>query len=366
MRIYNFPNPYPGELFYSAIARFKLREGMNRSNIGNILFDNRQQEISFPCVKNLQTVCTNLGSSYTPEEIIDNHSLLYIYLPFLDFEKQQLLLDNILMKDLDKRCCIDLDGLSLDKDRFVMYCPVCAKEDMELYGETYIHREHQIPKIKTCYKHGTKLLDYSFDYNKFGDLCNLDYSNMLTTSDLDKELNWKIAKDASDFLNLHRICSKEDFAEKYIAIFTNAGYCYNSQQIDKNRISHDYLEFYGQEFIQKFTDIGLLDKNNFNEYTNWICSLKSQSLLQHILLLNFFGISITQFYDINEGLDLNQTFPSRIKSIKDERTDDEKICKQLKHFYERRAKEAYKYKELMLETMFKGIGLKHWRNLIKD
>ena len=47
----------------------------------------------------------------------------------------------------------------LNESRFIRYCPECAKEDREKYGETYWHREHQIQKIRVCPKHRCFLED---------------------------------------------------------------------------------------------------------------------------------------------------------------------------------------------------------------
>ena len=34
------------------------------------------------------------------------------------------------------------------------------KEDIELFGNPYFHRTHQLRGVHTCHKHGTKLLKY--------------------------------------------------------------------------------------------------------------------------------------------------------------------------------------------------------------
>ena len=38
-------------------------------------------------------------------------------------------------------------------DMNLKYCPLCVREDRQLYGETYWHRKHQIRNMQTCYKH---------------------------------------------------------------------------------------------------------------------------------------------------------------------------------------------------------------------
>ena len=44
-------------------------------------------------------------------------------------------------------------------ERSLRYCPECAKEDREKYGETYWHRCAQIHDIGVCPRHGCQLVD---------------------------------------------------------------------------------------------------------------------------------------------------------------------------------------------------------------
>lgn len=41
------------------------------------------------------------------------------------------------------------------------YCPDCIKADQKRYGESYWHREHQIPYMSICRKHGCRLKEHS-------------------------------------------------------------------------------------------------------------------------------------------------------------------------------------------------------------
>ncbi|MBR1752184.1 MAG: TniQ family protein [Ruminococcus sp.] len=57
-------------------------------------------------------------------------------------------------------------GLILpDPDRRLRYCPVCAADDREKYGETYWHRVHQIPEISVCAKHRCRLVSAKYKIN---------------------------------------------------------------------------------------------------------------------------------------------------------------------------------------------------------
>lgn len=37
------------------------------------------------------------------------------------------------------------------------YCPACLRDDIEAYGEPYLHRHHQLPVASVCTRHGTTL-----------------------------------------------------------------------------------------------------------------------------------------------------------------------------------------------------------------
>lgn len=45
------------------------------------------------------------------------------------------------------------------------YCPACYQEDLQLYGEPYWHRRHQLPDMQICTKHRCWLVDTDVAYN---------------------------------------------------------------------------------------------------------------------------------------------------------------------------------------------------------
>ena len=46
-------------------------------------------------------------------------------------------------------------------ERYLRYCPLCVKEDREIYGEAYWHRKHQIRNISICVEHKCRLMESS-------------------------------------------------------------------------------------------------------------------------------------------------------------------------------------------------------------
>ena len=51
------------------------------------------------------------------------------------------------------------------EDACMRYCPVCYQEDLQLYGEPYWHRSHQLPDMQICTKHRCWLVDTDVTYN---------------------------------------------------------------------------------------------------------------------------------------------------------------------------------------------------------
>jgi hypothetical protein len=53
---------------------------------------------------------------------------------------------------------------------FFRLCPDCTEEDRKAHGEAYFHRQHQLPGINVCLKHGLRLVDSACDiriYNPY-------------------------------------------------------------------------------------------------------------------------------------------------------------------------------------------------------
>ncbi|MDE6055387.1 MAG: TniQ family protein [Lachnospiraceae bacterium] len=44
-----------------------------------------------------------------------------------------------------------------EDNQWLKYCPLCAGEDRERYGETYWHRRHQIRNMNVCTRHKCRL-----------------------------------------------------------------------------------------------------------------------------------------------------------------------------------------------------------------
>lgn len=155
-----FPSLYPDELWYSAIVRFHVHSGMAYwTDTLSLLFPD---QTSYPKVgdmmpnETMQQIVRQL-----PEGALDlrdlalHHSLFPFRLRFLPTQQKQ---------DYLERFCkgedIQPHLLSITKklrEHPLCYCPMCAQEDRETYGEAYWHTSHQIPMMPLCPRHGCRL-----------------------------------------------------------------------------------------------------------------------------------------------------------------------------------------------------------------
>lgn len=149
-----FTNPYPDELIYSAIARYHFYSG-------NIDFRDTLEEVFkshsvIPSVEigsHFSVIEEQLGSNYSVDGLLAKHTIYPYYAPFLSKQRQKELQQNVQGdgKGLYTRLGMVAGGIC--KKDGLYYCPECAINDIEHYGEPYIHREHQLQGIIYCAHH---------------------------------------------------------------------------------------------------------------------------------------------------------------------------------------------------------------------
>lgn len=104
------------------------------------------------------------GHLYTADELINQHTLLPFYAPFLSENRAQAVRDHMRFEDgaqVGPRITRTRQG---QKTNFLRYCPECAKEDREVLRETYWHRLHQLPGVEACHRHNVFLEDTEFTW----------------------------------------------------------------------------------------------------------------------------------------------------------------------------------------------------------
>jgi transposase-like protein len=162
-----FPTPYPDELLFSICSRYYIRSG-NISYKGTLddLYSNRSLTASVFLPSGISALLMNMPPyhSFNETDLIYNHTFFLFYTAFLPKEKADSIFQS--MYSNDGRSVYVQSGINasgVPQNKFLRYCAICNKEDIELYGELYWHRSHQISGIQCCLKHLTPLYNSSIE-----------------------------------------------------------------------------------------------------------------------------------------------------------------------------------------------------------
>ena len=327
-----FPEIYPDELLYSQIARYHSRSGYARYTYTSAdIFNN--EKLVHPSVEFVNRYTSDamewMTKDTTWEEVVAEHTMYPAYIRFLPKQRRMDAVNGILTCEGNWK---NLMCLPLQKEkRYIRYCPICAKEDRKIYGETYWHREHQIPRIDICTKHK----------------CYLENSIIETSSKTSPGLY-----DAESWVpkeSIVRICEYErelNFTRYVVDVFGEAVDLKNSLQIGKylhSRLSGDYINTSGL-----VRNISKLYKDYLDFYGDEISTMP-QSYMQKIfngcIYDNYFVLQLAYFegVTVQEITNLPDTVPlfgidSLYKELSDKYNVDFYIVKEigdttLKHSY---------------------------------
>jgi hypothetical protein len=301
-----FTDPYKDELLYSTIARYHYYSGNTdyRDTIEEC-FGKRTIIPTFKIGGNFDYLAKVLGEKYSSQDLIDKHTIMSYYSPFIDEKIKQKTIDEIKYKgsySIYTRLGI-IAGAICNKDS-IYYCPICASNDIDKHGEPYIHREHQLEGIILCPHHGVLLEKYLL---KKIDVSKIEYIRLeeqylnlrspnIEITDYDKHL--KLAKQSYYLLdnNLNDIY-KEKIFNRYRNLLYKKDLLKGNNTINQRELYEEFISYYGKAFLKQLDSYIDYD----NEY-NWLKvisrkSRRSSHPLRHLLFINFLCGDIKDFFD---------------------------------------------------------------------
>src|SRR6266404_3435485 len=157
----HFPDPLPGELMFSVLARFAERmKYPARSRSLLELFGVRHGVPAIELPNKLDQLVSALppGTTYTSDSLIARNTLLPFYAPFLPERNYKMILSS--MKGNGARTTQLRAGIiagRINPPEFFRTCPVCDEQNIARWGETYWHRLHQIQGVEVCPLHSVLL-----------------------------------------------------------------------------------------------------------------------------------------------------------------------------------------------------------------
>lgn len=275
MSIAYFPKIYPDELIYSLFARYYQNCGYpNYIFCAEDLFVNKRVRPDIEFINELQPEIIHLlCQDMTIKHLIEKHTMFPYYARFLPKERR--------IKGFEALCSMsgnynNLLAVPKQKNgeiRYLRYCPLCAKEDRCIYGETYWHRRHQMMGVNFCPKHGCKLVNSAITTNantspnltpaeqEVKEPDNITYGNELeielakyTGEVFQADMNMESIVEVGKFLHSRL------YGTKYVSV--------RGEQRNIKLFTDDFLAFYGNGFEQGLKELWQIQKLLTNDRFN--------------------------------------------------------------------------------------------------
>ncbi|TGV05075.1 transposase, partial [Mesorhizobium sp. M00.F.Ca.ET.186.01.1.1] len=152
------PIIYDDEMLYSVISRYKQMCGMvSKQALEADIFNHRRNmntSVLFPQEINMVVKNFPPNSQVTVREVIINQTLYPFYTAFLSEQRSDEIYRGM-AEGYGKGFAnlLGIAGSKIKTNDYLKFCPQCLRDDMEILGESYWRRLHQIPGALYCIKH---------------------------------------------------------------------------------------------------------------------------------------------------------------------------------------------------------------------
>lgn len=300
-----FPISYNNELLYSVLARYCIRSG-NIKNIHNLedIFGKRSCIAVFEFASNLDMLIKNLpiGSKYSSDYFIYNNTIFPLYVHFISKELADDIKEEMRGERGDKVYIkLGLIANSLKVNEYMMFCPECLMENMNIYGEAYWDRLHQIPGVQVCYKHKI-LLQKSTILIRGGNRQKfipqtLENCIVYNENNISKEILEKMIWMAEDIEKLFAFDStfNTDIIKKFREKLIEKGYARLNNYTNFKKLRNDFSEFYTDEYLN------LIQSSVIHKERSWLTDIfynkNRTNPIRYLLLSRFLGISVEELIE---------------------------------------------------------------------
>jgi len=260
------------------------------------------------------------GYSYDADYLINNHTLLPFYEPFLPDERATQIRRGMREHDGPKihtRVGIVASGVS--SNRRLRFCYRCVEQDRDEFGECYWHRVHQVPGVHICTKHlvylqnsNVKLHNLTKPYEFISaETAMLSTKNERRYIDGFDYVLIPLAQDISWLLNYPMSANYAALRARYSHILSDRGLLTASGLVQINKLNAMFREAYPPEVLSL---IGCDLEQGVKE--NWLVRLARWTgnasdvphPLHHLLLLYLLGFTAVTFFGIPEYVHVSRPF----------------------------------------------------------
>lgn len=314
-----FPDPYPDELLYSVCARYSARVRYpSRTYVVQELFGaNATAVIDLPCrLADFVSVLPQ-GHRYTVKRLIDEHTLLPFYSPFLPPERVNRIRESMSgFNDSQVHACSGILASLISSLDWLRFCPLCTQENIQKFGEIYWHRLHQLPGVEVCPIHhvflessAAKARNRTKNYEFVS--ANEAIKAMLPRSlDLTNPCHQAMLGVATDatwlFSQQGLVVGYESLSNRYFRLLVQHKLAHNSGSIRLKELARAFLNYYPPELLSRLQCE--VPSSNPNP---WLARLvpdlgrgKASHPLHHLLLIQFLGTTAEEFFTSSNEFEL--------------------------------------------------------------
>ena len=199
-------------------------------------------------------------------------------------------------------------GRNVKMWKYLRYCPICFREDVERNGESYWRRIHQFPGVLCCNKHKVPLRDSNIlntdsvlDYYCLDeDTCSYTEENNAYDEKI-INLNLKYSENVRILLNNDYPRREPEFiVGYYIDKLREKGLASQNGSIYMNELLHGFTDYYSSEYLELMQS-SVDNENNANWVRRFVRSnTKNKSPLRHLLFIQYLDIDIEEMLHCNK------------------------------------------------------------------
>ena len=156
------PSIYPDELVYSWFCRYYVHSGCFSHKMAlQELYCKKSDYLNKEFIGNLNhDAMEKINEIYSLDKLVLDHTMYPQYARFIPLEQKKAALYRLGHEPCDVHhlfCVLPRN----EGEQYLRFCPMCARDDREIYGEAYWHRKHQIRNVSICTKHKCRLKESS-------------------------------------------------------------------------------------------------------------------------------------------------------------------------------------------------------------
>ncbi|ADU31324.1 TnsD family Tn7-like transposition protein [Evansella cellulosilytica] len=303
-----FTNPYSNELVYSAIARYHFYSGnIDYKDTLEEVFHSRSVTPSVEIGSNFSILAQQLAPNHSLESLLSKHTIYPYYASFLSKSRKKEIIKDVQGDGQGLYSRLGMVAGGICKKNGLLYCPKCVTNDLEQYGEPYIHREHQLQGIVYCAHHELILKKYPIDFSTSSRIEFIRFDEKLMNLSMLHEVEPKefitiqiaLAKLAYQLLQLpiHNFC-RESINFKYRTLLRERNLMTASNRIRQYELYNAFQSKFPKGFLEKCESAIVA-----NDEYNWLKVITRKLKrhvhpFRHLLMLYFLEQDLDSFLQV--------------------------------------------------------------------